>query len=250
MEFEGKIALVTGAGSGIGRASATGLAAAGARVMIVDRDPAGLEATAASISAAGGEVASRVGDVSSAADVKRFVGETIALFGGLHLAHNNAGIMGPPAMPFVDYPEEGLRQVLNVNVFGIFHCLQAEIRHMLDHGGGAIVNTASVSGLNATPLISGYIASKHAVLGLTKAAAVEYAGHGIRINAVCPGYVLTNLVSSYFDEAASNAIKASHPINRICQPEEIADVVLWLLSDRASYVVGAEIVADGGYRLM
>lgn len=250
MEFDGKVALITGAGSGIGRASAVKLAAAGASVMIVDRDAAGLEATAALVSAAGGQVASFVGDVSSGADVKQFVRRAIDTFGGLHLAHNNAGIMGPPAMPFIDYPEDGLRQVMDVNLFGIFHCLQAEIRHMLDHGGGAIVNTASVSGLNATPLISGYIASKHAVLGLTKAAAVEYAGRGIRVNAVCPGYVLTNLVSSYFDEEVSDAIKASHPINRICQPEEIADVVLWLLSDRSSYVVGAEVVADGGYRLM
>ena len=249
-ELTGKIALVTGAASGIGRESARKLAVAGAQVMIVDRDPDGLEGTLEQIRSTGGEAAASVGDVSDAGDVTRFVAETVTRFGGLHLAHNNAGIIGPSETSLVDYPVESFRHVLNVNLFGIFHCLQAEIRHMLANGGGTIVNTASVSGMNATYNIAGYIASKHAVIGLTRAAALEYAALGIRINSVCPGYVATNMTGKYFDEAATAALTSAHPINRICQPEEVADAVVWLLSERSSYVLGAEIVIDGGYRLM
>lgn len=249
-ELTGKVALVTGAGSGIGRETSKKLATAGAQVMIVDRDPDGLAATLQQIQASGGDAATSVADVSDADDVARSVYETIERFGGLHLAHNNAGIMGPAETPLAEYPVESLRHVLEVNLFGIFHCLQAEIRHMLANGGGTIVNTASVSGMNATYNIAGYITSKHAVIGLTRAAALEYAGKGIRINSVCPGYVATNMTGQFFDEAAAAALTAAHPINRICQPEEVADAVAWLLSERSSYVLGAELVIDGGYRLM
>jgi NAD(P)-dependent dehydrogenase (short-subunit alcohol dehydrogenase family) len=249
-DFEGKVALVTGAASGIGRESAKKLAGAGAHVAIMDWNPEGLADTAAQIKGANGSVVTFVGDVGDSYHVKRFIGEAIQRFGGLHFAHNNAGILGPPPTPFVDYPEEGFRKVLDINLFGVFHCLQAEIRYMLEHGGGAIVNTASVAGMNTTPHIAGYVASKHAVIGLTKVAALECASKGIRINAVCPGYVETNLVGTYFDEATANSIKTAHPINRICQPEEVADAVCWLLSNQSTYVVGAEIVVDGGYRLV
>jgi len=249
-EFSGKVAFVTGAGSGIGRASAMKLASLGARVMIMDRDAAGLAETAALASDGKDMIASFVGDVCDAAAVNNAVAECVARFGALHFAHNNAGIVGDPSSPVADYSPEIFQQVLNVNVMGVFHCLQAELPRMVSSGGGSIVNTASVVGRVVMPDISAYVTSKHAVVGLTKAAAVENAAKGVRINCVSPGYVITNMTRDFFTEETLAGFVAMHPIGRGAQPEEIADAVMYLLSDRASFITGADLATDGGYTLM
>jgi NAD(P)-dependent dehydrogenase (short-subunit alcohol dehydrogenase family) len=249
-EFSGKVAFVTGAGSGIGRASALKLVSMGASVMIMDRDEAGLAETSELAGEGIPALASFAGDVSDAVAVKAAIGECVARFGALHLAHNNAGIVGSPAAPVADFSAETFQQVLNVNVMGVFHCLQAELPHMLAAGGGAIVNTASCVGRVVMPDISAYVTSKHAVVGLTKTSAMEYAAKGIRINCVSPGYVVTNMTKNFFTEETLAGFVAMHPIGRGARPEEIADAVMYLLSDRASYITGADLATDGGYTLM
>jgi NAD(P)-dependent dehydrogenase (short-subunit alcohol dehydrogenase family) len=230
-EMQGKVAFVTGAASGIGRASAIALAGAGASVLIMDLDEAGLAETVSLIEGQGGSVAVSVGNVTRRADVDAAVKAAVDRFGGLHLAHNNAGI----------------RKVMDVNLMGVFNCMQAQIPHMLAAGGGAIVNTASVVGRTALPELCAYVTSKHAVVGLTKATALEYASRGIRINSISPGYVITNMTEKHFTEEGRAAFRAMHPIGRGSAPEEVAEAALWLLSDKASYLVGADIPVDGGY---
>jgi NAD(P)-dependent dehydrogenase (short-subunit alcohol dehydrogenase family) len=249
-EFTSKVAFVTGAGSGIGRASALKLATQGAKVMAMDLDAAGLAETADLAGEGVGEMAIFVGDVCDAAAVKAAIAECVARFGGLHLAHNNAGIVGTSSGPIASFSAETFQQVMNVNVMGVFHCLQAELAHMLASGGGAIVNTASVVGRVVLPDICAYVTSKHAVVGLTKAAAVENAAKGVRVNCVSPGYVITNMTKNFFTEESLAAFVGAHPIGRGAQPEEIADAALYLLSDRASFITGADLTADGGYTLM
>lgn len=249
-EFTGKVAFVTGAGSGIGRASAIKLVSLGASVMAMDLDASGLAETVKMAGPEGSLIASLVGDVSDAAAVQHGVAQCVSRFGGLHIAHNNAGIVGSQAGPLAEFPVETFRQVLNVNMMGVFHCLQAELKHMLAFGGGAIVNTASVVGRVVLPDICAYVTSKHAVVGLTKAAAVENAAKGIRVNCVSPGYVVTNMTKDFFTEESLAGFVSMHPIGRGAQPEEIADAVMYLLSDRASYITGADLAIDGGYTLM
>jgi NAD(P)-dependent dehydrogenase (short-subunit alcohol dehydrogenase family) len=244
-DLAGKVAFVTGAASGIGRASARALARAGTRLMLVDADVEGLEKTRAELASGGAEVATSVVDVADPDAVSRAVARTVERFGGLHLAHNNAGVLGPFA-PLASYPLDAARRLFDVNVFGVLFCLQAEIRVMLEGGGGSIVNTASVSGVRAHPNIGIYTATKHAVIGLTRSAARDYSAKGIRVNCVCPGFVLTDMTQGRFDAAAEAALRAEHPIGRFADPAEIAQSVLWLLGAGASFVTGSCVFVDGG----
>lgn len=244
-DLEGKIAFVTGAAGGIGRASAHALARAGARLMIVDINADGLETTGAELASYGAEVATSVIDIADPEAVSRTVTETVNRFGSLDLAHNNAALLGP-IEPMASYPLDAARRLFDVNVFGLLFCLQAQIRVMLARGGGSIVNTASVSGVRALPHISIYTATKHAVIGLTKSAAREYSARGIRVNCVCPGFVLTDMTKGRFDEKTEAALAAQHPIGRFAEPAEIAESVLWLLSERSSFVTGSSVFVDGG----
>lgn len=249
MEFCNKTALVTGAGSGIGRLSAIYFARAGARVMIVDLNSSGLDITAEAIRSEGGIVQQVTADVTDRVSCERVVADCVKTFSRLDIAHNNAGITQSP-FQFADLPPAEATRVMAVNFWGVFNCLQAEIRQMLVQRDGTIINTASSAGIVAVPSCSVYTASKHAVVGLTKTVAAEYIGHGIRINAVCPGFVETPMTEHFSkDPQLSQAMLAMHPIGRFAQPEEVAEAVLWLASPRSSYAVGANLVIDGGYSL-
>ena len=243
--LHGKTAFVTGAAGGIGRATAHALAREGAKLMLVDIDLNGLEAVRNEIERHGNDVAVFAADMADAQAVKAAVDETVARFGRLDLAHNNAALLGA-IVELVDYPLDVARRLLEVNVLGLMHCLQPQIRHMLASGGGSIVNTASVSGVHAVPKISVYTATKHAVIGLTKSAASEYSAKGIRVNCVCPGFVLTNMTKGRFDRETEAMLAAQHPIGRFAKPEEVAEAVVWLLSDRASFSTGSALFVDGG----
>jgi NAD(P)-dependent dehydrogenase (short-subunit alcohol dehydrogenase family) len=246
-DLTGKVALVTGAASGIGAASALAFAEAGARVAACDRDLAGAEATAKLIGDSGGEACAVAVDVTDGAQVAAMVEEVVARFGRLDCAHNNAGITGASALT-ADYDTAQWDLVLAVNLTGVFHCLQHELAAMLRTGGGAIVNTASFSGLVAVPRIPAYVASKHGVVGLTRAAAVEYGRKGIRVNAVCPGSTRTPMVDGFSggDARVEEAMAAASPMRRLAEPEEIARTVVWLCSNEASFVNGHALAVDGG----
>jgi NAD(P)-dependent dehydrogenase (short-subunit alcohol dehydrogenase family) len=243
--LKGKSAFVTGAGSGIGRATAEALAREGVNLMIVDVDAVGLEATRKIVEGLGTRVVTSVTDISDAQAVEKAIAEAIKQFGRLDLAHNNAAIMGSIG-PLADYSLTEARKLFDVNVFGLLHCMQPQIRHMKERGGGSIVNTASVSGVHAVPMIGIYTATKHAVIGLTKAAAADYSAAGIRVNCVCPGFVMTNMTAGRFDKATEDALAAQHPIGRFAQAAEIANAVVWLLSDKASFSTGSAVFVDGG----
>jgi NAD(P)-dependent dehydrogenase (short-subunit alcohol dehydrogenase family) len=246
-DLTGKVALVTGAASGIGAASALAFAAAGARVAACDRDLAGAEATAKLIAEAGGDAIAVAVDVTDAGQAQAMVDRVVAAFGRLDCAHNNAGITGS-TVPFAEYPVSEWDKVLAVNLTGVFLCLRAELPAMVAGGGGAIVNTASFSGLVAVPRIPAYVASKHGVVGLTKAAAVEYGRTGVRVNAVCPGSTRTPMVEGFSggDARIEEALAAVSPMRRLGEPEEIARTVVWLCSDEASFVNGHSLAVDGG----
>jgi NAD(P)-dependent dehydrogenase (short-subunit alcohol dehydrogenase family) len=233
--LDGKVALVTGAAAGIGRASALAFASAGARVVVADIDDAGGAATAQAIVANGGEALFARVDVTNATDVNRLIAQTVERFGRLDCAHNNAGVLGTVA-PLIDSPDDNFERVMNVNVMGVWLCLKAEIRQMLAQGGGAIVNTASSAGVKGSPILPAYSASKHAVVGLTKSVALAYARDGIRVNAVCPGYVETDLLDRLFagEPEKKERERLGTLIGRFGTPEEIAATVVWLCSDAAS----------------
>jgi len=246
MDVSGKTAFITGGASGIGRATACAFARAGAKVMIVDLQEAGLKETANLVEELGGEVATITADVTDAASVKAAVAATVDRFGSLDCAHNNAGLFAPTA-ELAEFDEAIARRIMDVNYWGVFHCMRAQIPVMLRQAGGSIVNTASGAGLIGVAGMAAYCGSKHAVVGLTRASAVEYASRGIRINSVCPGVVETPMVDSLIGTNAGRvAMAALHPIGRFARPAEIADVVLWLSSSAASFVVGASISVDGG----
>lgn len=245
--IDGKVALVTGASSGIGRASAMAFAREGARVLASDIDTTGGEETCEKIRADGGEARFVRADVTSEADVERLVASCLEAFGSLDCAHNNAGIaggMGPLHQIDLDAFEETLR----VNLTGVFLCMKHEIPVMTAAGGGAIVNTASGSGLIATPGLAPYCASKHGILGLTKTAAVENAATGVRVNAVLPGSTRTPMLeaSLALGPEIEKMIRANQPGGRFGRPEEIAEAVVWLCSERASFVSGESMLVDGG----
>ena len=214
--------------------------------MIGDVDPAG-EETVETIKRDGGEAIFVRTDVSVESDVKNLIAAAVMTYGGLNFAFNNAGVLPPTGM-LVEMDESTFDQTLAVDLKGVFLCMKHEITHMLESGGGAIVNTASIAGLIAEPGISAYVAAKHGVIGLSKAAAVEYASKGIRINALAPGLVNTAMTKAWFDDPNMSAyFTANTPIGRVSQPAEIAGMVLFLCSDFASFTVGQTFVIDGGY---
>ena len=247
--LEDKVALVTGASSGIGRASAIALAAEGARVVVAARRVEMGEETVAMIRAAGGEATFVRTDVGVASDVERLVRATAETYGRLDCALNNAGVPGSVLAPTADLTEAQWDEVLATNVRGVWLSMKYEIPLMLESGGGAIVNMASILGLIGSGMgVSPYVTSKHAIVGLTKAAALEYAKRGIRVNAVCPGFVETALIELATDvPGIGEALVAAHPIGRIGRPEEVADAVVWLCSGESSFVTGQALVLDGGY---
>jgi len=246
LNFSGKVALVTGGSSGIGKATAILFARYGAKVVIGDVNPAGVE-TAEMIKQERGEAIFIETDVSVAEQMKNLVTATVKTFGGLHCAFNNAGVL-PPMAPLADTEESTFDHTFAVDVKGVFLAMKYEIQQMLQTGGGAIVNNASIAGLIAERGISAYVAAKHAVIGLTKAAAVEYADQGIRINALAPGLVETPMTKHWFDDPAMRSFfLANSPIGRFAQPEEVAAMVLFLCSDLASFAVGHTFAVDGGY---
>lgn len=244
--LENKTAVVTGAGSGIGRAIAVLYAKEGARVVVSDVDEKGGNETVDLIAQAGGKASFFRADTSSAEDNRRLVDEAVKKFGGLHLAVNNAGIGGPLA-DTGDYPIDGWDKVIAINLSGVFYGLRYQIPAMLNSGGGSIVNMASILGQVATPMSPAYVAAKHGVIGLTKAAALSYANRKVRVNAIGPGYIRTPLIEKSLDEAAINALIGLHPIGRLGEANEVAELALWLISDKASFVTGAYYAVDGGY---
>ena len=250
--LDGKVGLVTGAGAGIGRAAALKCAQEGAKVMVADVNEDGAAQTVEMIEEAGGEAAWFVADVSRAEDVKALVAKTVERFGGLDYAYNNAGIEGK-VVPLMEQSEENFDRIIAVNLKGVFLCMKYEIEQMLKNGGGAIVNVASVAGLIGFPGLSPYVASKHGVNGLTKNAALEYSKFGIRVNSICPGGIDTRMLDSLADQttggkgSSSEVLGPLHPIGRIGEPEEVAELVVWLCSPRASFVTGANIPIDGGF---
>ncbi len=245
--LEGKVALITGAGSGIGRASAATFAREGASVMVADLNEAGAEETAASIVANGGRASVRRCDVTQRDDVERLVAHTIETYGGLHCAHNNAGVEGEYGRT-LDTTEENFDFTYSVNLKGVFLCMQAELSHMLEQGGGRIVNTASIAGLEGAKNLPAYVASKHAVMGLTRTAALEYGPKGIRINAVCPGPIRTPMLEKLVatNPRMEQAAIAAVPVKRLGEPQDIAEAAVWLCSERADFVNGHGLVVDGG----
>ncbi len=243
----GKIALVTGSGSGIGRASALAFAREGAQVVVSDVSVAGGEETVRLIQQGAGEAVFVKADVSRPAEVEALIAKTVETYGRLDCAHNNAGIAGRTAR-VADDTEENWDQILAINLKGVWLCMKYEIPAMLQHGGGAIVNTASGAGLIGVKRMPAYVASKHGVVGLTKTAALEYAKSGIRVNAVCPGVIKTPMVERVTGGRPDILDKmiAAEPIGRSGQPEEIAEAVVWLCSDAASFVTGHAMAVDGG----
>lgn len=248
----GKVGLVTGSGAGIGRATAIKFAAEGAKVVVSDVNVEGGEETVSAIRKAGGEAIFVSCDVSEPREVDALIAAAVKSFGRLDCACNNAGIEGTIA-PMTDQTVENYDNILPVNARGTFLCLKAEISQMLKTGGGAIVNLASVAGLIGFQGLSPYVASKHAVNGLTKNAALEYAKEGIRVNSVCPGGIDTRMLDSLAEQTTGGEkstrelMDPLHPMGRIGTPEEVAELIAWLASDRASFVTGANIPIDGGY---
>ena len=243
--FNDKTALVTGAGSGIGAAIAMALATSGARVAVQDIALDKAQAVAATIIANGGAAMALAGDVSDPGVVEGLVTQTVAWGGGLNLLVNNAGIGGPSA-PTGEYPLDGWEKVIGVNLNGVFYGLRFGIPAMLAAGGGAIVNIASILGTVGFANAPAYVAAKHAVVGLTKNAAMEYATQGIRVNAIGPAFIDTPLLAG-FDEAARNWLISLHPAGRLGTSEEVAALTLFLLSDQASFITGSYHLVDGGY---
>jgi len=246
MSFQGKSVLVTGAASGIGRETALAFAAQGAKVVVSDVSEAGNQ-TVEAIRAAGGEAVFVRGDVSKSADVKATVAEAVRAFGRLDIAVNNAGI-DPEVSPEAEWDEAVFAKVIAVNLEGVFLCMKHEIEQMLAQGdGGAIVNVASMAGLIGVGYKPCYTASKHAVVGLTRAAALQYGKRGIRVNAVCPAAVDTAILAGNLTSPEARAmVDAAHPIGRMGQPADIAAAILWLASDQAGFVTGHAMAVDGG----
>ena len=244
---QGKVALVTGGASGIGRATALVFAREGAKVVVSDIVIAGGEETVALIKAAGGEAQFMKADVAKPAEVEALIAKMVAAYGRVDCAFNNAGIEGTMTST-LECTEENFDRTIAINLKGVWLCMKAEIAQMLKQGSGAIVNTASVAGLVGFQGLSAYVASKHGVVGLTKTAALEYAKSGIRINAVCPGVIQTPMVERLFQSSpqAGEAIAAMEPVGRLGKPEEIAEAAVWLCSDAASFVTGLPMAVDGG----
>jgi len=243
-DFSGKVALVTGGGSGIGRATAEAFGASGAAVAVADISEENGNAAVAAIRGRGGTAEFVHVDVASEDSVKSMIAGILERFGQLDIAHNNAGIEGL-TVPLAELPSDNWRRVIDVNLTAVFYCLKAEIPPMVERGGGAIVNTASASGLIGGYNLSVYTAAKHGVVGLTKAAAMDYASKGLRINSLCPGAIDTPFLAGLSKPFLDRLIFGT-PMNRLGQPAEMANAVLWLCSDAASYVTGHAQAVDGG----
>ena len=246
-----KVALVTGGASGIGRATALAMAREGARVAVADRTEENAAGTVALINAAGGQAIAIGGDVTVEADVAAMVARTVAAYGRIDCAFNNAGVagnsVGPGHQRLHELSQASFDAMLAINLTGVFLCMKHEIAQMLAQGGGgAIVNTASIAGLIGLATSGHYVAAKHGVVGLTKTAAIEYAQDGIRVNCVNPGYITTPMTKEVV-ETRLDATLAKVPMNRMGVPEEIAEAVVWMCSDKASFMTGASQVVDGGY---
>ncbi len=248
--LDGKSTLITGGGGGIGRATALAFAREGARVAVADLVAEAARETVALVNAVGGQAISLSGDVSRDADVRAMIAAVVDTYGRLDCAFNNAGIAGwqvdAVGKRTAEWSEEAFDRMIAVNLKGVWLCMRHELPQMQTQGGGVIVNTASIAGLAGLPTSSAYVAAKHGVVGLTKTAAIEYAEVNIRVNAVCPGYIRTPMTEPGM-RLRGEAILGQTPFKRLGNPEEIAEMVLWLCSERASYVSGAAYNVDGGY---
>jgi NAD(P)-dependent dehydrogenase (short-subunit alcohol dehydrogenase family) len=243
--LDGKVAIVTGASRGIGAATARALAAAGASVALAARDVDALERVAGEVRATGGRALAVPTDIRQPAAIEELVGRTVAEFGGLDIAFNNAAGGGHPPTPLTDVAVEDFDSALAINLRGTFLCMKHEIPAMLDGGGGAIVNMASTAGLEAVGGLAAYVSSKHGIVGLTKVAALEYAARGVRVNVVAPGPILTEQLVRAGEAARQGAAQAV-PMRRVGEPEEVAATVAWLCGDAASFITGAVVPIDGG----
>ncbi len=246
--FDGEVVLVTGGSSGIGRAAALAFAAQGARVVVASRRTEQSAETVSLIQAAGGDAVFVKADVTSAAEVEELVRRAVECYGALNFAFNNAGIEGDAFVPLARYSEAMWDEVIGINLKGVFLSMKYEIPHIIQ-SKGAIVNMASVAGLVGGRLGAAYYASKHGVVGLTKAAAMEYADKGVRVNAVAPAVIQTPMAERAFfhDPAITASVIGKHPIGRIGTPEEVANAVVWLCSKGASFITGHTLPVDGGY---
>ncbi len=252
-QLQDKVALVTGGASGIGRATALTFAREGAKLIIADMHADGGQQTVHMITENGGDATFVQVDVTQATEVEAMVSKAVETYGRLDCAHNNAGISGAGIAGdqralTAEYPDERWHQVIAINLTGVWLCMKYELQHMLQQGGGAVVNTASVAGLVGLPGASAYVASKHGVVGLTKTAALEYAKEGVRINCVCPGYIQTPMTAAGMsDPERLEGMIAREPIGRVGEPQEIAEAVVWLCSDAAAFVTGHAMAVDGGF---
>ena len=245
--FDGQVVIVTGGGSGIGQAACHLYAREGARVVVSDVDEKGGMETVEAIRGMNGDAIFVRADVSKPEDCEAMVASALEQFGRLDIAFNNAGIGGESAVT-ADYSLEGWQKVIDINLSGVFYCMKYEIPAMLTAGGGAIVNMASILGMVAFENSSAYVAAKHGVVGLTKNAAVEYAKQGLRINAVGPAFIRTPLIAGIEEnEQARDLLVSLHPLGRLGEAEEVAEAVIWLSSQKASFITGAYYPIDGGY---